>query len=108
MSSGEGLRAAPLAMVGVISTLVLLVCSILGIAVGAESSREALIRDAVSAAPPAIARTVTVKDWDGTVLRKGSGAYTCLPTPSELRSKGGPRAHVRRSMESGRNGLRRG
>ena len=55
----------------------------------AEPSKQALIKDAVSAAPPAIAKTVKVMDWDGTVLRDGGGTYTCFPTPPELRSKGG-------------------
>ena len=89
MFSGEGVHATSPAMVGVISTSALLVCGLLGLAAGAESSKQALIRDAVSAAPPAIAGTVTVKDWDGTILRKGGGAYTCFPTPAEIRGKGG-------------------
>ena len=42
-----------------------------------------------SAAPPAIAKTVAVVDWDHTVLRKGSGNYVCHPTPPDLRAKGG-------------------
>src|SRR5262245_65464311 len=88
MSTGAGVGVTWPAMHGLISS-VLFVGSVVGIAAGGESSKQALIRDAVSAAPPALARTVTVKDWDGTVLRKGSGAYTCFPTPVELRAKGG-------------------
>jgi hypothetical protein len=43
--------------------------------------KQAMIREALSAAPRAIAKTATVKDWDGNVLKQGSGAYTCYPTP---------------------------
>ena len=28
-------------------------------------------------------------DWDHSVLKKGTGAYTCMPTPAEVRAKGG-------------------
>ena len=42
--------------------------------------KEALIREALSAAPPEVAKTATVKNWDGTVLKPGTGAYTCYPT----------------------------
>jgi hypothetical protein len=51
--------------------------------------KSALIRDALSAAPPVIAETATVMDWDGIVLRQGTGAYVCHPTPPDLRKKGG-------------------
>ena len=50
--------------------------------------KEALIGDALAAAPPAIAKTAKVVDSDGTVLRQGSGSYTCFPTMPELRKKG--------------------
>ncbi len=49
--------------------------------------KDALIKDALGAAPPAIAKTATVIDGDGTVLRKGSGAYTCYPTLPPTRGK---------------------
>ncbi|MCC7272517.1 MAG: hypothetical protein IT561_07605, partial [Alphaproteobacteria bacterium] len=52
----------------------------------AKASKQALIRDALSAAPPTIAKTATVADWDGTVLRKGSGAYHCMPTHPDKRA----------------------
>ena len=35
--------------------------------------KETLIREALSAAPPEVARTATVKNWDGTVLKPGTG-----------------------------------
>jgi hypothetical protein len=41
--------------------------------------KEALIKNALSAAPPAVAETATVKDNKGNLLRQGSGKYTCFP-----------------------------
>jgi hypothetical protein len=37
---------------------------------------------ALSATPSAVAKTAKVMDWDGTVLRPGSGAYTLLSHPT--------------------------
>src|SRR5262249_26227939 len=67
----------------------LLACFFLSLATeAAGQDKAALIRDALSAAPPAVAKTAKVVDVDGTVLRPGSGAYTCFPTMPELRKKG--------------------
>ena len=63
----------------------LLVC---GIGDAAAQDKEALIRDALSAAPTEIAKTAKVVDADGTLLRPGSGGYTCFATMPELRKKG--------------------
>ena len=41
---------------------------------------EALIQDALSAAPPTLVDSVSVVDWDGNVLRQGTSDYTCMPT----------------------------
>jgi hypothetical protein len=41
--------------------------------------KEALIENALSAAPPAVAETATVMDNKGNLLREGSGDYTCFP-----------------------------
>ena len=57
-------------------------------ALAAEPSKQALIKDALSAAPPAIAKTATVMSWDGKVLRKGTGAYHCMPTAPDKMAKG--------------------
>jgi hypothetical protein len=54
---------------------------------GATADKEALIRDALSAAPALIAKTAIVKDWDGTVLRQGNHDYTCFPTQADKRAK---------------------
>jgi len=72
-----------------LATVMLGCVAIAGPTVAAEPSKAALIRDALGAAPPSIASTVTVMDWDHTVLRKGSGNYVCHPTPPDLRAKGG-------------------
>jgi hypothetical protein len=58
-------------------------------AAGAEFDKEALIRDALSAAPPAVAATSKVVTMDNKVLKQGSGPYTCFPTPSDVLAKGG-------------------
>jgi hypothetical protein len=48
---------------------------------GMTADHEAMIAQALSAAPPQIAATATVKDMEGHVLREGSGSYTCFPAP---------------------------
>ncbi|MEK0083947.1 hypothetical protein [Benzoatithermus flavus] len=59
-----------------------------GTVAGAGPDEQALIEDALSAAPPAIRETAKVMDENGTVLREGSGPYVCMPTPASLRSLG--------------------
>jgi hypothetical protein len=49
---------------------------------------QALIREALSAAPPEVAKTATVKNWDGTVLKPGTGSYTCYPTRESMKKRG--------------------
>ncbi|ROO23774.1 hypothetical protein [Salinisphaera orenii] len=58
-------------------------------------SEDALIREALSAAPPQVAETATVIDLEGNVLRQGSGEYTCLPAPPGF---GGPMCHDEQFM----------
>lgn len=41
------------------------------------------VASAMSAAPASIANGATVSDWDGTVLRKGTNAWTCMPDNPE-------------------------
>ena len=50
--------------------------------------KQALIREALSAAPPEVAKTAIVKNSDGTVLRPGTGVYTCYPTPDSMKKRG--------------------
>jgi len=46
---------------------------------GEHSSNEAKIARALEAAPPSITDNATIIDTDGTVLRKGTNGWTCLP-----------------------------
>jgi hypothetical protein len=50
--------------------------------------KTAAIKEALTAASPEIAKTAKVLDWDGNVLKEGSGAYTCYPTPSSRKKIG--------------------
>ncbi len=44
-------------------------------------SKEAMIKEALSAAIPSIANDATVMDWEENTLKEGSNGWTCLPTP---------------------------
>jgi hypothetical protein len=55
---------------------------------GAANDKAATIREALSAARPEMAKTATVKDWDGNVLKQGDGPYTCFPTPPAMKQTG--------------------
>lgn len=61
------------------SVLVLLLHTGAAAPVLAQADRDALIRNALSAAPAAIADSATVQDDKGTVLRKGSNGWICMP-----------------------------
>jgi hypothetical protein len=52
--------------------------------VAAADDAEALIADALRAAPPNIRDTVSVSTLDGNVLREGTGDYTCFPAPEGI------------------------
>jgi hypothetical protein len=58
------------------------------IAAGPEPD-DTLIREALSAAPPAVASTAKVMTMDGKILKEGSGPYTCFPTSADVVAKGG-------------------
>ena len=72
-----------------VSWLTLLVFAIAGICSNAvaDEKADALIIDALSAAPSSLRKEVAVVDWEGNVLRQGSGNYTCFPTPPQLQGK---------------------
>lgn len=59
-----------------------------GIVFAAEMNKEALIEDALSAAPPAVRPSAKVIDEDGNVLREGTSAYTCMATSEAIRKLG--------------------
>ena len=60
-------------------TCVFVVFTAIGVKPALAQDKDALIENALSAAPPAIAETATVMDMKGEVLREGTGAYTCFP-----------------------------
>ncbi|MEI8597978.1 hypothetical protein P4S64_11550 [Vibrio sp. M60_M31a] len=64
-----------------ISTLISVSCAF---SVYAADDSQALLDDALSAAPPTIRDKVTVMDWNNNVLQEGSSQYTCFPTPPQL------------------------
>ena len=45
----------------------------------AAHDTEALVRNALSAAPPSVAKEATVVDHEHNVLRKGTNGWTCMP-----------------------------
>lgn len=45
---------------------------------------KAMIADALRAAPPSIAKTATVSDLEGNILREGNSDYTCYPAPATV------------------------
>ena len=47
----------------------------------AAQDNDALIEEALSAAPPQLRDEVTVRALDGTLLREGADAFTCMPAP---------------------------
>ena len=49
---------------------------------------DAMIQDALSAAPATVAMNATVMDWEQNVLREGSNGWTCFPSPPNI--KNGP------------------
>jgi hypothetical protein len=51
---------------------------------GQHTNAEAKIKQALRAAPAGVAQDATVKDWDGSVLRKGGDGWTCYPGPEHM------------------------
>lgn len=41
--------------------------------------KDAVIKEALSAAPPGLASVASVQDWKGNVLKEGTSNYVCLP-----------------------------
>jgi hypothetical protein len=61
---------------------------IVGLAAAAEPTKDELIEDALSAAPPAVRATAGVMDEQGNMLREGDSAYVCMPTAAAIREFG--------------------
>lgn len=69
-----------------------LLAASLGVAMPAsagEADKQALIADALSAAPASVTDAATVRDNDGTLLREGTNGYTCYPQAPTM----GPRCN---------------
>lgn len=60
------------------------VAPLLAAAAAAAQSPDAMIREALSAAPPNLKDRVTVRDLQGNLLRDGDGEFTCYPAPDGL------------------------
>lgn len=69
---------AHLAIVAVIGLFV----SVFGAAEAAD--KDALIAEAVSAAPPSVTDDATIKDNEGNVLREGSNGFICYPQAAAI------------------------
>ena len=68
-----------------------LACVVFGsaaIAIAAEPNKDEMIRDALSAAPPAVASTAKVVTMDNKVLKEGTDAYVCISTEADKLVKG--------------------
>ncbi|MDH3667982.1 MAG: hypothetical protein OEN23_13735 [Paracoccaceae bacterium] len=70
----------------VVSMIALLTMS-MGVSTASADEKQALIDDALSAAPDAISMSATIMDWEGNVLQEGSNGFTCFPTPPVLQGK---------------------
>ncbi|SDY95052.1 hypothetical protein [Citreimonas salinaria] len=66
----------------IVSTFAALTASaLLTVPMASAQSEETKIEEALSAAPKQLKDEVTVRDLDGTLLREGEGAFTCMPAP---------------------------
>jgi hypothetical protein len=69
-------------------TAIVVLSSALGVAGSAwADEKQAMIDDAVSAAPDSISANATIMDWASNTLQKGNNGYTCFPTPPNLTGK---------------------
>ena len=57
-------------------------------AAATAAANEAKIADALSAILPSMAADSSVMDWDGAMLKTGTGPYTCMPTSPSLAAAG--------------------
>lgn len=46
--------------------------------------KDAMIREALSAAPASVADNATVMDWDQNELKAGTNGWTCMPSPPNI------------------------
>ena len=71
-----------------VATAILIGCFMLSTASAADD-KDALIKDALSAASPEIAKNAAVMDWDHSTLKKGLEPIPVCRRPREIRAKGG-------------------
>ncbi len=69
------------ALAVLVGSLLLCLGPSLPAAAQAPPNRDAMMRSALSAAPPTLRDTVKVMDFEGNVLRDGPAGWTCLPAP---------------------------
>ena len=50
----------------------------------ADHHEAALVKEALSAAPPELAKGAKVMDWEGNTLKEGDNGWTCMPTAPHL------------------------
>jgi hypothetical protein len=67
-------------------SVILLFAGYISTSVANEKS-QAMLEDALSAAPSSLKDKVTVMDWEQNVLQKGDSNYICFPTPAQLQGK---------------------
>jgi len=60
------------------------ICAAFAGAANAQSASDAMISDALRAAPASIVDTASVSDLAGNVLRQGTSDYTCFPAPDGI------------------------
>jgi hypothetical protein len=69
----------------ILTTLLSVGCVLGGVASASAADKQAMIDDAISAAPDRIAKKATIMDWAGNTLQKGTNGFTCFPTPPNLK-----------------------
>jgi len=69
---------------GLVTGFAAVVLGSFGAASARAQDKDALIANALSAAPPAVAESATVMDNKGNLLREGSGEFTCFPYEGAL------------------------
>jgi len=68
-------------MTRIIPTTTTIIAALLVANFAAAQSDQAMIDEALGAAPPQLQDEVTARALDGTLLREGNGVFTCMPAP---------------------------
>lgn len=70
-----------------------------GPAVLAEHHEQALIEEALSAAPPELAADASVMSWEMKIIKEGTNGWICMPTPPHLKGGTAPMCNDAAWME---------